>query len=107
MTRTQFLALTGLSALVAILFLSQIVLMHLAQSDQNRLIQARAIVSQGQASEQRMTQLAGRVYQLAQQTQDPGLKDILTRQKIVISANPQADAANANATESTPATSSH
>ncbi len=107
MTRTQFLVLTSLSALVAALFLLQIAIMRLAQGDQSRLLQARAVISQGQACDQRMRQLATRVYQVAQQTQDPGLKDLLTRQQIVISANPAADAAAAPAADSSTPSTNH
>jgi hypothetical protein len=41
-------------------------------------------VSEGQSFDLHVRQVAARIYQVSQQTQDQGLKDLLTRQQITI-----------------------
>jgi len=84
MNRTYFWILTCLSSLIALLLIFQIILIRITTYDQSLLAQKQQFVNQGQQCEIRMRQLATRIYQVSQQTQDQGLKDLLTRQQITI-----------------------
>jgi hypothetical protein len=99
MNRIQFLTVTGLSGLVALLLLLQIVFVKMEQADQLRLMERNQIVSQGQACQNSLKQLVLRIYQVSQQTQDPSLKDLLARHQISITPN---QAQGADSTGSSP-----
>jgi len=109
MNRIQFFILTGLSSLVVLLLFGQILLTHYAGVEVNQFNQARQIVSQGQASQDLVKQLAVRIYNDSVKTQDPGLKELMIRQQITYTPG---KASNTNPTESpappvTPSTSTH
>jgi len=87
MNRTYFWILTSLSSLITLLLLLQILLVCMAKNDEVRLAQRQQFVNLGQQSEVHLRQLAGRIYQVSQQTQDPALKELLTRQQISITPN--------------------
>src|SRR5476649_2732555 len=89
MNRIQFFVLTGLSSLVVLLLLGNILLIRQNNFEQNRLAQAQQIVNQGQSLQGNLKQLALRIYQDSQKTQDAGLKELLDRQQIKINAGPQ------------------
>ena len=89
MNRTYFWTLTCLSSLIAVLLILQIFFVYLTKRDQVLLIQRQQIVNEGQAYDLHVRQVAARIYQVSQQTQDQGLKDLLTRQQISIA--PSAD----------------
>lgn len=91
MNRIHFLILTGLSSLIAILLILQIVFVHMTKQEEARLVRVREIVTEGQAYDLHARQVATRIYQVSQQTQDQGLKDLMTRQQISIA--PPADSA--------------
>ena len=95
MTRNQYWILFGGACLVALFLLLQLICVHNAEFSQYRLAMAQQAVSEGQNCDMRTRQLATRIYQLAQQTQDAGLKDLLARQQIV--SNPPAAPAAAPA----------
>jgi hypothetical protein len=84
MTRIQFWFLTVASAVLVLLLLLQVLLARDAQYAQARVLQAQQVVTQGRASDAQLRQLASRVYQVSQQTQDQGLKDLLVRQHIFV-----------------------
>ena len=98
MNRIQFFILTGLSSLVLLLLVGQLFLMRQVNIDQSILSQAQQKVSQAQAFQGNLKQLAVRIYQDSQKSGDPGLKDLLVRQQITYTPPPQ----GTNATE-TPA----
>jgi len=89
MNRIQFFVLTGLSSLVVLLLLGNILLIRQNNFEQNRLAAAQQVVTQGQSLQGNLKQLALRIYQDSQRTQDPGLKELLDRQQIKINAGPQ------------------
>ncbi|MCE0482788.1 MAG: hypothetical protein LV479_00955 [Methylacidiphilales bacterium] len=82
MTRLQFWILTGLSGLVVLLLIAQIILVRAANYQQIRATEAQQVITAGQASQSMVRQLAVRIYEEAQKTQDPGLKDLVARQQI-------------------------
>jgi hypothetical protein len=106
MNRIQFFVLTGLSSLVVLLLIGQIFLARQAGYEQNRLQAAQQVITQGQAFQSNLKQLAVRIFQDSQKTQDQGLKDLLTRQQISYTPN-----AETNSTENpmapTPAPATH
>ncbi len=85
MNRIQFWILTGLSGVVLLLLVGHIFLVRQTNFEQNRLVAVQQAVNQGQAFQSNFKQLAVRIYQLSQQSQDPGLKELLVRQQIAIS----------------------
>ena len=85
MTRTQFWILISGSSLVVLLLLLQVIFGHTAQTAEARLQFAQQIVAGGRTDEAELRQLAARVYQVSAQSQDQGLKDLLTRQHVIIS----------------------
>jgi hypothetical protein len=82
MNRIQFFVLTGLSSLVLLLLLGHIYLVHTVSFDQGQLNAVQQRVTQAQSFQENLKQLAVRIYQDAQKTQDPGLKELLDRQQI-------------------------
>ena len=101
MNRTQFFVLTGLSSLVTLLLIGHIILVHVVSSQQSILNQDQQAVTQAQAFQGNLKQLAVRIYQDSQKTQDAGLKDLMARQQITFTPAP-----STNATE-TPAPPTH
>jgi len=92
MTRNQYWTLFGGACFVALLLLFQLVTSRNAQFAQARIMAAQQVISEGRNCDLRTRQLATRIYQLAQQTQDQGLKDLLARQQIVSNVPPAAPA---------------
>lgn len=90
MNRTSFWILTYLSSVIAILLILQIIFVRITTYDQARLVQRQQLVSEGQSFDLHVRQVAARIYQVSQQTQDQGLKDLLTRQQITIAPNTDA-----------------
>ena len=82
MNRIQFFILTGLSSLVVLLLIGHILLVRQTNFEQNRLAAAQQVINQAQAFQGNLKQLAVRIYQDSQKTQDPGLKELLDRQQI-------------------------
>ena len=99
MNRIQFFVLTGLSCLVLLLLVGNLFLLRQTGMAQSQLAADQQAITQGQAFATNWKQLATRIIQDSQKTQDQGLKDILTRQQITYTAG-------TNATES-PAAPSH
>jgi len=97
MNRIQFLIVTSASGLLALLLLSHILLVRQNNFAQNRLLAAQQFVTQAHGIEGNLKQLALRIYQLGQQSQDQGLKDLLVRQQITFTQNQNAGAASAPA----------
>ena len=96
MNRIQFWILNGLAGFLVLLFVVQIVLVRSAIYEQNQVALAQQALQQGQAFQGNLKQLAMRIVQVSQQTNDQGLKDILARQQITFT--PQgADGATAPA----------
>jgi hypothetical protein len=91
MNRVQFWILNGLGIVLVVLFGLHIFLSNLAVSGQNRMVSVQRFLQEGQYCDTRVRQLATRIYQVSQQTQDQALKDLLTRQDIRI-APPQQQA---------------
>ena len=91
MNRIQFFVLTGLSSLVLLLLIAHIFLVRATNAQQNRAAVAQQIVNQAQAFGGNLKQLAVRIYQDAQKTQDPGLKELLERQQIKFTPNTNAE----------------
>jgi hypothetical protein len=93
MNRIQFFVLTGLSSLVVLLFIGHILLVRQTNFEQNRLAAAQQVINQGQAFKGNLQQLAVRIYQDSQKTQDPGLKELLDRNQIKYTPAPDSAAA--------------
>jgi len=93
MNRIQFFVLTGLSSLVLLLLIGHIFLVRQATIEQNRLAQAQQIINQAQVFQGNLKQLAVRIFQDSQKSQDPGLKELLERQQIKYT--PAGDTTNA------------
>jgi hypothetical protein len=105
MNRPQFWILTIGSCLAVVFFVAQDITTHEMEKSQVRLIQARQFVNQNQAYMNFLNRLAATVYQVAQQTQDQPLKDMVTRHHIVYrppdtNAAPAAPAASSDSTPS-------
>ena len=82
MNRIQFFVLTGLSSLLLLLLVGHIFLVRQAGIEKGHLAQAQQIVNQAQSFQGNLKQLAVRIFQDSQKTQDPGLKELLERQQI-------------------------
>lgn len=82
MNRNQYWVLLAGSCLVVLFLVLQIISAHSAQYAQARVMAAQQVITEGRSCDARMRQLAARVYQVSQQTQDQGLKDLLVRQQI-------------------------
>ncbi len=104
MNRYQFWSLTGLSSLVVLLLLLQTLLVRQASYEQNRIALAQQAINQGNAFGTNLKQLAMRIIQVSQQTQDQGLKDLLVRQQI--SFTPSSEGAG-NSPTPAPAPAAH
>jgi hypothetical protein len=105
MNRIQFYVLTGLSSLVLLLLIGHIFLVRATTSEQNRLAQAQQVINQAQVFQGNLKQLAVRIYQDAQKSGDPGLKELLERQQIKYT--PAADGTNVLESPAPPASSSN
>lgn len=103
MNRNEFLIATSLSSLVVILLIAQIVLVRMANTDQNQVMGARQYISQGEVCLKNLQQVALRTAQLAQQKDDQGLKDVMARQSISISAPPSQASGSSAAAAPAPA----
>jgi hypothetical protein len=97
MSYPRFLILTILSSVIALCVLLQIIFVRMVQADELRLKQTELMLQEGQNCYGRLQQIASRVAQVAQQQQDPALRDLLTRQNIQIKPNAGAPAAAAPA----------
>jgi uncharacterized protein YpmS len=106
MNRIQFFVLTGLSSLLFLLLVGNILLSLKVSNQQIQTSQIQQALSQGQTISTNLRQLAIRLYTDAQKTGDPGLKDLLTRQQISFKANDTTGAGTgtpADASNTTPA----
>jgi phage protein D len=101
MNRIQFWVLTGLSSLIVLFLVLQLIVVHYASNDQANLAAAQQRIQRGQASQQLLKQMALRIYTDSQKTQDPGLKDLMSRQQIQF--NPSTDASSTDSATPTPA----
>jgi hypothetical protein len=106
MNRIQFFILIGLSSLILLLLVGHILLTRQQNFEQNRLAAAQQVISQGQVFQGDLKQLAIRIFQDSQKTQDPGLKDLLGRQQISYTPAPANGSAGATPS-SAPTTSTH
>jgi hypothetical protein len=109
MQRYQFITLIVLSSLVTIFLGAQIFLERLTFGEQNRLGQVSQALNQAQAFQTNLKQLAIRILQVSQKTGDPGLQELLQRNQITYTPNPQGNAPDSSsappsAPASTPAT---
>ena len=102
MNRIQFFVLTGLSSLVVLLLIGHILLVRQTNFEQNRLAAAQQAINQGQAFQGSLKQLAVRIYQDSQKTQDQGLKDLLERQQIKYNPGPETAAPSETPAPSNP-----
>ena len=84
------------------LLIVHIYLVHTVSNQQILLNQVQQTVTQAQAFQGNLKQLAVRIYQDSQKTQDASLKDLMARQQITFTPAPQ----STNSTES-PAAPSH
>ena len=107
MNRIQFFVLTGLSSLVVLLLIGHIFLTRQNNFEQNRLAAAQQAINQGQAFQGNLKQLAVRIYQDSQKTQDQGLKDLLARQQITYSTTPEGSTNAPEATVPTAPSATH
>lgn len=101
MNRIQFYVVIGLSALLFLLVLTDILLAHKVSYQQAQLTQAQQIVTQGQGITQNLRALLNRLASDVQKTGDQGIKDLLARQQISIKPNDGANDANPQAAPST------
>src|SRR5438105_14485936 len=99
MNRIQFWVLTALSGVVVLLMAGNVILARQLTAEQNRLASAQQVISQGQAFQANLKQLAVRIFQDSQKTQDPGLKELLARQQITYT--PEKETGNTPASSST------
>ncbi len=82
MNRIFFFVSTGLSSLVLLLLIANVVLAKSVGTLQGQTQLAQSDINQAQAFQSNLRQLALRIYQDAQKSQDPALKDIVSRQQI-------------------------
>ena len=92
MNRVQFWILLSASSLIVILLLLQLFFARSSAYQQARLLQAQQVVNDGRTCEVRVRELAQRIYQVSQQTQDQGLKDLLARQNITVTGGASSSA---------------
>jgi hypothetical protein len=88
MNRIQFFVLTGLSSLVVLLLIGQVLLARQVAYDQLLLNRAQQGVTQAQAFQGNLKEVAIRIYQDSQKLNDQQLKDLLIRQQITYKPNP-------------------
>lgn len=103
MNRIQFWSLNALSGLVVVLLLAQILLVRQSNFEQNRLALAQQALSQGQAFQGNLKQLAMRIVQVSQQTNDQALKDLLARQQISFTPTTQDSGSGSSSSAPAPA----
>jgi len=89
MNRIQYFVLTGLSSLVVLLLIGHIFLVRQTNFEQNRLAAAQQVINQAQAFQGNLKQLAVRIFQDSQKTQDPALKELLDRNQIKYNPGPE------------------
>lgn len=99
MNRPQFWILIAGSTLLVLALLLQVICARSAQYAQGRALAASQFVNQGRAADTQLQQLAMRIYQVGNQNNDQALKDLLTRQRIII--NNPTNATSAAAPEAT------
>jgi uncharacterized protein YpmS len=108
MNRIQFFILTGLSTLLVLFLIGHIFLVRETNFKQNQLVAAQRVVSQAQVYQGYFKQLVTRIYNDIQKSQDPGLKELLSRQQITITSTPAgANTTDTSAPSTTPSTSTH
>jgi hypothetical protein len=90
MTRVQFWILIAGSSLVVFFLLLHVIFGHMAENAAVRVQFAQQVVAAGRSRDADLRQLATRVYQVSAQSQDQGLKDLLTRQHVTINQTPAA-----------------
>ena len=103
MNRIQFWTLTLVSTLVVVCLLLQVIFAHQAQHAQQKVYAGQQLIQEGRLSATRWNQLVERIVQVSQQTQDQGLRDLLTRQGITVKANPNATGTPISPAASAPA----
>ena len=106
MNRIQFWTLIALSGLVVVLLLAQVLLVRQSNFEQNRLALAQQALSQGQAFQGNLKQLAMRIVQVSQQTNDQALKDLLARQQITFTPTANTDSGSSSSAPA-PAPTTH
>jgi len=84
MSSTRFIIVTSLSGLAALVILLQVIFGYKEGNDERQLQQLDATLQQGALYDTHLLQIAQRVAQVAQQTQDQQLKDLLERQHFQI-----------------------
>ena len=104
MNRIHFFVLTGLCSLVLLLLISNIFLARQVGYLQQQTAMAQSDISQAQGFQNNLRQLALRIYQDSNKTQDAGLKEIVTRQQITFTPS---QASGTNGTEAPAATTTH
>jgi len=103
MNRIQFWISIGLSGLVALLLLLQVVLSRSAAKESQDVAQAQQFLNNAQAFSGNLQKLAMRIVQVSQANGgDQGLKDLLTRNQITFT--PSADGSNAAPVNPAPTT---
>ena len=98
MNRIQFFVLTGLSSLLVLLLTGHVLLEWQVARDQAVLNEAQREISQAQTFQAPLKQLALRIFNDSQKSQDQGLKDLLARNQISYTPPPASNAAPAAAT---------
>jgi hypothetical protein len=106
MNRIQFFVLTGLSSLVVLLLAGHILLSRQVGIEQARFGQAQQAVSQGQVFQGDLKQLAVRIFQDSQKSQDQALKDVLKNNQITYTPNAP-DSSSSSSTTPAPTTPTH
>ncbi len=106
MNRIQFFTLIVLSSLVVMLLVGQILLAHQVAVEQVKLAQAQQVINQAQIFQGNLKELAVRIYEDSQKTQDAGLKDLLVRQQISYTPN-ASGGTNSTAAPANPSPSTH
>jgi len=103
MNRIHFFVLTGLCSLVLLLLISNIFLARQVGYLQQQTAVAQSDINQAQGFQNNLRQLALRIYQDSNKTQDAGLKEIVTRQQITFTPA-QAGATNGTDAPASPTT---
>ena len=102
MNRIQFWTLNGLAGFLVLLFIIQIALVRAAIFEQNQVALAQQALQQGQAFGGNLKQLAMRIAQVSQTSNDQALKDLLARHQITL-APPSSEANGGGAAAPAPA----
>jgi len=90
MNRLEFTIVTCLSGVIALCIFLQIIFVRFSAADELRLRQTDDTLQQAQQFYTHSRQIAQRIAQVAQQQNDPALKDLLTRQNITIKSDTNA-----------------